>query len=107
MYGSTDNTRAVTPTRRLLEDSMQVSMETGEIASGVMGRLYGQREALDTSHQHLGEMRDMTDTARLTLKDMERKVWMEMVCLYITIAVLVVLIMLVIYREITNSGKLF
>ncbi|CAM9257372.1 unnamed protein product [Choristocarpus tenellus] len=107
MYGSTSKTTSVDQSRRLLEDSMQVSNETGQIAGNVMGQLYGQREALETSHARLGEMKDMTDTARSTLKDMENKVLVEMICLYLTIGILVVLIILVVYREVTNSGKLF
>lgn len=55
----------------------------------------------------LGEMRGMTDDARLHLQDMERKALMKKICLYGTIVVLSILILLVAYREITNHGRLF
>lgn len=49
----------------------------------------------------------MTEEARVSLKEMERKAFMQKICLYSTIAVLAILILLVAYREITNDGKLF
>lgn len=49
----------------------------------------------------------MTDDARLHLQEMERKAYLKKICLYSTIVVLSVLIVLVAYREITNSGRLF
>lgn len=49
----------------------------------------------------------MTDDARLHLQEMERKALMKKVCLYATIVLLSILILLVAYREITNSGRLF
>lgn len=49
----------------------------------------------------------MTEEARLSLREMERKAFMQKICLYSTIAVLSILILLVAYRELTNSGKLF
>lgn len=52
-------------------------------------------------------MRGMTDDARLHLQDMERKALTKKICLYAAIVVLSVLILLVAYREITNSGRLF
>lgn len=55
----------------------------------------------------LGEMRGMTDDARLHLQEMERKAYMQKMCLYATIALLSILILLVAYREITNGGRLF
>ena len=55
----------------------------------------------------LGEMRVMTDDARLHLQEMERKALMKKICLYATIVLLSILILLVAYREITNGGRLF
>lgn len=52
-------------------------------------------------------MRGMTEEARLALKDMERKAVMQKICLYSTIGVLSILILLVAYRELTNGGNLF
>lgn len=49
----------------------------------------------------------MTNDARVALRDMEHKAFMQKICLYSTIAVLSVLIVLVLYRELTNHGKLF
>ena len=48
----------------------------------------------------------MTDEARLHLQDMERKAFLKKMCLYATIVILSVLIFLVMYREITNGGRL-
>ncbi|CAN0036938.1 unnamed protein product [Ascophyllum nodosum] len=72
-----------------------------------MGRLFGQREALETTQTRLGEMQGMTDEARWALRELERKTFMQKICLYSTIVILSILIILVAYREITNSGKLF
>lgn len=52
-------------------------------------------------------MRGMTDEARVALVEMERKAFLQKICLYSTIFVLSLLILLVAYREITNNGKLF
>lgn len=49
----------------------------------------------------------MTDDARLHLQEMERKAYSKKMCLYATIVVLSILILLVLYREITNGGRLF
>lgn len=49
----------------------------------------------------------MTDDARLHLQEMERKALMKKICLYATIVLLSILILLVAYREITNGGRLF
>lgn len=49
----------------------------------------------------------MTDSARLHLKDMQRKAYLQKIFLYSAIAVLSILIILVAYREMTNSGRLF
>ena len=55
----------------------------------------------------LGDVRGMTDSARLHLKDMQRKAYLKKIFLYSAIAVLSILIILVAYREMTNSGRLF
>lgn len=49
----------------------------------------------------------MTDDARLHLQEMERKAFLQKLCLYATIVILSILILLVMYREITNHGYLF
>ena len=49
----------------------------------------------------------MTDSARLHLKEMQRKAYLQKIFLYAAIAVLSILIILVAYREITNSGRWF
>lgn len=69
--------------------------------------LFAVNLASDVARTQLGEMRNMTNDARIALKDMEHKAFMQKICLYSTIAVLSVLIILVSYREITHHGKLF
>lgn len=49
----------------------------------------------------------MTDTARLHLQEMQRKAYLKKIFLYTSIVILSILIILVAYREITNSGHLF
>eukprot|EP00903_Cladosiphon_okamuranus_P021085 g19368.t1 len=107
MYGSTTETTTSAQSRRLLDDSLAIQTETSNIADDVMSRLFGQRETLESAQQNLGEMRGMTDDARLHLQDLERKALTKKICLYATIVLLSVLILLVVYREITNSGRLF
>lgn len=59
------------------------------------------------SSPQFGDMQNMTDNARLALRDMQRKAFLQKICLYSTIGILIILILLVAYREITNHGKLF
>eukprot|EP00752_Nemacystus_decipiens_P002011 g1931.t1 len=107
MYGSTKTTTTSGQSRRLLDDSLAIQTETSNIADDVMSRLFGQRETLESAQQNLGDMREMTDDARLHLHEMERKALMKKICLYTWIVILSVLILLVAYREITNGGRLF
>ncbi|CAN0398771.1 unnamed protein product [Ectocarpus sp. 8 AP-2014] len=107
MYGSTTTTPSSAQSRRLLDDSLAVQNETSNMADDVMARLFGQRETLESAQQRLGDMRGMTDEARVHLKEMEQKALRQKICLYLTIALLSILICLVIYREVTNSGHLF
>ncbi|CAN0436569.1 unnamed protein product, partial [Ectocarpus fasciculatus] len=89
------------------DEKQKVQNETSNMADDVMARLFGQRETLESAQQRLGDMRGMTDEARLHLKEMERKALRQKICLYLTIALLSILICLVIYREVTNGGHLF
>ncbi|CAM9463130.1 unnamed protein product [Scytosiphon promiscuus] len=108
MYGSTTATTPVSGnSRRLLDDSLAVQTETSNMADDVMARLFGQRESLESAQYRLGDMRNMTDEARLHLRDLEQKAFMKKMCLYATIGILSVLILLVAYRELTNNGRLF
>ena len=76
------------------------------MSQGILEQLHGQREALVTSRTKVEDMHDLAVETRGMLKALDRKACTELVFLYSTIALLVVLILVVAWRELTNHGKL-
>jgi Sec20 len=107
MYGATKSSQPLKPaTRKLVDDSMSVMHEADEMSQGILEQLHGQREALVTSRTKVEDMHDLALETRGMLKALDRKACTELVFMYSTIALLVVLILVVAWRELTNHGKL-
>ena len=108
MYGSTSSSAPISSkTRKLTNDSLTVLNESTQIGDSVMGQLKSQGKSLAATQGRLEEMHGMTDESRKALDAMDRKACVELTFLYLTIFALVVLIVLVSYRELTNKGRLF
>jgi hypothetical protein len=112
MYGSTSTSRpwktaASRGGQQEQQDSIALIGETEAIGRETLGKMYDQRAQLEHSHAQVESMKDMTNLTHLTLEQMRRKAMSKLLCLYFTIAFLSILIILVLYREITNHGRLF
>eukprot|EP00953_Heterococcus_sp_UTEX-ZZ885_P031804 16652-Heterococcus_DN1.PRE.2 len=73
--------------------------EADEMSQGILEQLHGQREALVTSRTKVEDMQDLALETRGMLKALDRKACTELVFLYSTIALLIVLILVVAWHN--------
>mmetsp|Transcript_10928 Transcript_10928/g.15531 ORF Transcript_10928/g.15531 Transcript_10928/m.15531 type:complete len:109 (+) Transcript_10928:84-410(+) len=107
MYGSTSSSAPVSSrVSKLAKDSRNVIAESDQMGDNIMGQMHGQRKAIVSTQEKLGSMKNMTSDTKKALDSLHKKTLCQLTFLYSTIFVLVVLICLVAYREITNNGRL-
>lgn len=76
------------------------------MGANIAGQLRDQRETIVTTQGKIIDVKQLTSETHKTLAALRRKQRMEVVCLYMVIAILGALVLLTAYRELTHGGHL-
>jgi hypothetical protein len=92
-------------TTNTLQQTQQLCNETEIIGQATLSQLGGQREQLLNANKHVRETTGITGQARMVLRQMGRRAFCHKMCLYATIAALLLANCTVLYYGFFHHGK--
>ncbi len=112
MYGATARSNPIRRNERNIETTtpssvtMSLTHDTEQAGKAALEPMVAQREKLETSYLRVEDMKGVVSKAKKTLSKAERNAMKTLIILYSIVVLLVIFIILVIWREVTNHGKL-
>ena len=94
-------------TTRLLLDSARIAHETEVIGERTAEEMRFQREKLEETGQHLESIKQITDSAKASIRELQQKIFRKKLYLWVIIIGLLLANLAVIMALIQNHGKLF
>lgn len=94
-------------TTSLLIDSVRVARRTEEIGGGTLRTMQFQRERLADTHENLYETKDVMNSAKHSIREIENKAFRQKLWLWVVIFVLFCANVSVIIVLIRNGGKFY
>ena len=94
-------------TTRLLLDSSRIAHETEAIGERTAEEMRFQREKLEETGQQLESIKQITDSAKASIRELQQKIFRKKLYLWVIIIGLLLANLAVIMALIQNHGRLF